>query len=182
MPEKCYRMDCPRWPARPPGFSWFAYMDVAAPRKGVAGLTVLGGIEKPVVAKTPDGPLVIVDNGFHWFQFAPQSERWWLTAMFDAAKRLIQFYFDITFENHILPGGESWCRDAYLDVVVDPDGRARLLDEDELAAALAAGTVTRRMHDQARADAALVAAQFAGRAGELETWCRRYLEALLPHV
>lgn len=82
---------------------------------------------------------MIVDNGFHWFQFAPQSERWWLTAMFDAAKRLIQFYFDITFENHILPGGESWCRDAYLDVVIDPDGRARLLDEDELAAALAAG-------------------------------------------
>ena len=110
---------------------------------------------------------MIVDNGFHWFQFAPQSERWWLTAMFDAAKRLIQFYFDITFENHILPGGESWCRDAYLDVVIDPDGRARLLDEDELAAALAAGAVTRRMHDQARDDAALVAAQFTGRAGEL---------------
>ena len=181
MPAKTYWMSSPRWPAVPPGYLHFAYMDVQAPQDGVASLTVLSGVEKPLTAKTPDGPLVIVADGFHWVQFAPRRERWWLTAMFDAEKRLVQFYFDVTFENHILTGGGSWCRDAYIDVVLDPDGRVRILDEDELAGAFAAGEITSGMYDQAMSDASAVAAQFQGRADELETRCRRYLDALLPY-
>lgn len=177
MPAKTYWMSRPRWPA---AVRWFACMDVGAPQAGVAALTVLGGIETPIAVKTPVGPLVIVADGFHWVQFAPRGKRWWLTAMFDAEKRLVQFYFDITFQNHILADGGSWCRDAYIDVVLDADGRARILDEDELAAAFAAGEITRGMYGQALADATAVAAQFAGRADLLETRCRTYLDALSP--
>lgn len=177
MPAKTYWMSRPRWPVEA---RWFACMDVAAPQTGVASLTVLGGIKEPIAVQTPDGPLVIVADGYHWVQFAPRAERWWLTAMFDAEKRLVQFYFDITFQNHILPGGESWCHDAYIDVVLDPDGRARILDADELAAAFAAGEITRGMYGQALADASAVSARFAGRAAALETRCRAYLNALSP--
>lgn len=180
MPVKVYRMSEPRWPAAAPGYVHFAYMDVHAPQDGVASLTVLDGLEKPLTAKTPDGPLVIVADGFHWVQFAPRGERWWLTAMFDTEKQLLQFYFDVTFENYILPSGESWCRDAYIDVVLDPNGRARILDKDELDGAFAAGEITRSMYDQALAGAASVAARFQNRTSALEQRCRAYLNALLP--
>lgn len=182
MPGKRYWMSRPRWPVAPPGFVHFACRDVTAPQEGVASLTVLSGIEKPLAVKTPEGPLVIVNNGFHWVQLAPRAKRWWLTAMFDGEKRLVQFYFDVTFENHILPHGGCWCRDAYLDVILNPDGSTRLLDEDELAAALATGEITRTEYDQACADAKAVMAQFTGHAGELETLCRGYLESLLPII
>ncbi len=177
MPVKIYRMRSPRWPA---AARRFACREAGAPYPGAVSLTVLGDVAAPVAVKTAQGPLVIVAEGFHWIQLAPRKERWWLTAMFDAQKRLVQFYFDVTFENRILPHGGSWCRDAYLDVVLDRDGTARILDEEELAAAFAAGEITRGMYEQARRDAAAVVSQFAGRAGALETLCRGYLDALLP--
>lgn len=177
MPVKTYWMRSPRWPA---SGNRFACREAGAPYPGAVSLTVLEDVAAPIAVKTEEGPLVIVADGFHWIQLAPRREAWWLTAMFDEKRRLVQFYFDITFENHILPDGGSWCRDAYLDVVLNRDGTARILDEEELAAAWMAGEITRGMYGKARRDAADVVSRFSGRAEELERLCRGYLEILLP--
>lgn len=182
MPEKRYWMSRPRWAAVPPGYTHFAWMDAASPIEGIVSLTVISGMAQPLLVQTPEGTIEAIGNGYHWVQLAPRGERWWLTAMFDRNRQLVQFYFDITFGNHLLPDGGSWFRDAYLDVVLEPCGRMRLLDEDELDAAVAGGAVSREMADRARADAAAVMARFAGRGGALETLCRGYLEALLPQT
>ena len=182
MAPKIYWMARPRWPGAGCGFRAFACREVSAPCAGAVSLTVLDGMERPIVAKTPSGPLVVAADGFHWLQFAPRETCWWLTAMFDGKRRLVQFYFDVTFENHILPRGESWCRDAYLDVILEPDGTMRVLDADELEAALASGEITQAAYRHAHAVAASLLDQFSGRAAELETRCRAWLEMLAPRA
>ena len=49
-------------------------------------------------------------------------------------------------ENQLLQSRDTWFSDIYLDVVMMPDGRLDLLDEDELDAALSCGDITKEQH------------------------------------
>ena len=181
MAGKIYRMDLPRagWQAR----RWrFAAMDADAPWPGAVSLTVLDELARPFYAGPREHRRRVVDSGFYWVQLAPAGERWWLTAMFDEHRRLVQFYFDVTLENRILPGGGSWCRDAWADVILEPDGETRVVDLDELEAAAGAGELTQADADRVRSDAYTLAEQFRGRAAELETLCRSWMEELLRKI
>ncbi len=179
MPRKTYVMRRPRWAAD--AFR-FACMETDGPFPGIVSLTVLDALARPLTVETPRGRRRVVDSGYHWVQLAPRDERWWLTAMFDEERRLVQFYFDITFGNLLLPGGESRCPDAYLDVILEPDGETRIVDAAELAAAREAGELTQEEAIRAEADAAAVAACFSGRTAELESLCRSWMEELLPRL
>lgn len=124
----------------------------------------------------------IVDDGYCWLQIAPEDQHWWLTTMLDPQGRITQYYFDITWENHLLGSEESWFLDLYLDVVVMPDGRMELLDADELEQALADGHITREMFDSAWAWANQLMADLEGRVSELEAFCQRTYNRLLPEL
>jgi predicted RNA-binding protein associated with RNAse of E/G family len=50
--------------------------------------------------------------------------------------------------NTILDNGESWFYDLILDIVVLPDGKRFLLDEDELSEALRDNIITRKQYDE----------------------------------
>lgn len=179
MPEKLYRMRGSRWAARAARFAW---TEAGTPFPGAASLTVLEGFAAPFSVRTPRGERVVVDNGYHWVQLAPRDERWWLTGMYDARRALVQFYFDVTFENRLLPDGESFLRDAYLDVVIEPDGEARILDREELAAAVEAGEVAPEEAARISEIAETLAARFSGRAEALDALCRGIMETLLPRL
>jgi predicted RNA-binding protein associated with RNAse of E/G family len=64
-------------------------------------------------------------------------------------EEIVQYYYDITDTNTILDDGESWFYDLMLDVVVLPDGKRFLLDEDELTQALIDNIITREQYDKA---------------------------------
>lgn len=100
--------------------------------KGEAGLIIIERASHPLYVTMDKTSLKIADTGFKWLQIAPENQNWWLTAMFNEADEIIQYYFDITRENVINPDGSSYFYDMYLDVVLLPDGRTFLLDEDEL--------------------------------------------------
>ncbi len=130
-----------------------AYREVTAGNfHAVAGLLRLHGVKDPLDVSAPGGKIRIVDEGYSWLQIAPEGENWWLTTMFDREGNLVQHYFDVTWKN-TLAGADSTFEDLYLDVVVMPDGRARLLDLDELDAALDADEICLEMHALAIATA-----------------------------
>lgn len=140
--------------------------------KGWAGLLVMHRVTAPLAVPVLGEMLTIADNGYSWLQIAPEGENWWLTVMFDQDGEIIQYYFDISLKNEI-DGERSWFTDLYLDVVLVPDGRLELLDQDELDAALAEGEVSEDEHALAVTAANVLMEEIPKNRSRLESFCRR---------
>ncbi|MBQ3668469.1 MAG: DUF402 domain-containing protein [Clostridia bacterium] len=110
--------------------------------RGIAGLLYMdSAVEFSVRALSKR--LVITKTGYSWLQLAPENENIWATVMFDENGRVFECYFDITAENCVLPGGGSYFKDLYLDVVLLRDSEKLLLyDEEELEAAFKSGEIS----------------------------------------
>ena len=115
-------------------------------QKGEAALIHIMKAAKIGIGQFRGEPVVIYQDDYHWLQIAMADSHWWLTVMVDAEGKITQYYFDITLENQLLQSRDSWFTDLYLDVVMMPDGRMDLLDEDELDAALESGEITEEQH------------------------------------
>ena len=127
--------------------------------RGGIGLITFKGLKKPEIVDSPEGPLCIADNGYQWLEIVPEDGHFALTAMFDHGT-LFQQYIDITLRNEIEEDGNAVFFDLLLDVVVLKDGEPRLVDTEELEAALSGGMITREEYDLARRTADTV----------VETW------------
>ena len=114
----------------------------------------------------------VADAGFFWLEAAPRARHWWLTAALDENGGIVQYYFDITLENDIRPGGQSSFLDLFLDVVLSPGGDVYILDRDELAAALSAGEISPAQYALALREAEALARALPAREGELAAFCQ----------
>lgn len=138
---------------------------------GQASLIHMEEITAPLV-KTYDGiTLTIVDRGYFWMQLAPYGKKYWLTVMMDSAGTIISYYFDITDNNVLCLGSDSYFYDLYLDVVLLPNGNIYLLDEDELLEALQQGVISQKQFDNAYDTASMLLDSLPNRAQELEAYC-----------
>lgn len=104
---------------------------------------------EPLVVTCCGERLTIMDLGFRWLTLLEPGAQHVTTFHCDAAGKLAQAYVDIiegwTFGADGFPGYS----DMYLDVIALPDGRAEIIDGDELEEALAKGQVTRAQYDSA---------------------------------
>lgn len=116
---------------------------------GAVGLITFTGLKKPDVVETPEGPLCIADNGYQWLELVPEDGHFAVTAMFHDDV-LFQQYIDITLRNEVAEDGNAVFFDLLLDVVVLQDGTPRIVDAEELEAALSGGIITREEYDLAR--------------------------------
>lgn len=91
----------------------------------------------------------IGDAGYSWIQFLPDNENWALCAMYDSHEKIIEWYFDVTRENAVDEEGSPYGDDLYLDLVVMPDGRVLVFDEDELQDAYESNNITTDEFDMA---------------------------------
>lgn len=122
--------------------------------------------------------VVIYQDDFYWLQIAIPGVHWWLTVMLDAQGQIVQYYFDITLENHLLQSPDSWFWDLYLDVVMMPDGRMDLLDEEELLQALAEGEISRQQFQDASMWADDLMAVLPSSRLQLQQFCMALFEKL----
>lgn len=148
-----------------------------APFGGVMGLLRFTKVSEPLKVMVGDRLVQVVGSGYYWLQIAPEGEHWWLTAMFDPSLRPLEYYFDVTLENH-LDGGESYFDDLFLDVVISPDGSPYLLDEDELDIALSEGVITKEQHTLSHRIADSILAEFPMKINLLEKFCRQSIRQL----
>ncbi len=88
----------------------------------------------------------ILDKDYIWLGIYPKDKHYCITAMYDNNKVLKEWYFDIVISNGI-EDGIPYEDDLYLDVVIVPDGRIHILDEDELLDAYNQGIITKEELD-----------------------------------
>ena len=100
--------------------------------------------------------------------------------MFDEAGQPIENYIDITLENHLPENDDAWFVDLFLDIVLEPNGRATLLDADELDAALARNEITPADHAMARAEADHLLKTLVPQTAAFFRSCAEARAALLP--
>ena len=116
---------------------------------GGIGLITFTGLAKPDIVDTVEGPFCIADQGYQWLELAPENGHFVLTAMFHD-EQLFQQYIDITLLNNVAENGDAAFSDLFLDIVILKDGTPRIVDSEELDAALADGIITRKEYDLAR--------------------------------
>lgn len=148
---------------------------------GVSALLHLNKVSQPLITQCIDQQIKIVDNGYFWLQIAPKNEHWWLTVMFDSECNLIQFYFDISLNNFILQEN-SYFEDLMLDIIMLPDGRFLLIDEDELESALQQHHITKEEYDLAKATANHIMEPLPLHFLELKSFCLSIFHQLLKKL
>ncbi len=142
--------------------------------EGLAHILIMDEVREPLVKNG----ITIVEQGMTWLQIALRDTRFWLTAMFDQGNRLVQIYFDIAaavhFDDPLVPTFE----DMYLDLLLYPDGHHKVLDEDELDQALAAGEITEGAYRTARKDLEQLISFLQSHGQEVMQFCTREMIAL----
>ena len=119
--------------------------------RGKESLLVIREVAAPLVVHDAGEDLLVAEKDYAWVQIALEGLPFWLTAMYDAQRRLLQIYFDITGGNRFDDPENPTFVDMYLDIVVNSRGELYVLDRDELDEALAEGVITQEEWDRASA-------------------------------
>lgn len=109
--------------------------------KGYVALVKIKDVQNPLIVNDGEKDVCIKNNDYEWIEVYPDNEHYAVTIMFDNNDNLIQWYFDIAkeigIENNI-----PYEDDLYVDIVITPNGRKEILDEEELMDALNKNEIT----------------------------------------
>lgn len=144
---------------------------------GAVALIRIERVQEPLKVFSCKTSVTLADNGYYWIQLAPKNEHWWLTAMLDSDKNILQYYFDITLENRIC-GSASKFYDLFLDVVALPDGNFELLDKEELDEALKLHLINHEQYNTATQTADMLMNALPFRIQELNRFMHACFDAL----
>jgi len=78
----------------------------------------------------------VFDSGYKCVTFVPDDGFWAVNAVYDTKDMIVEWYFDVLKSKSKDQKGRLYYHDLYLDVVVQPDFKSIVIDEDELEAAL----------------------------------------------
>ena len=90
----------------------------------------------------------ILGNNFKWLEIYPDGKNYCLTVIYDDKEKVSEWYYDIA-RTVGEEKGVPYEDDLYLDVVIVPDGRIHLLDEDELQEAFEKSEISQKDYDMA---------------------------------
>ena len=138
--------------------------------RAAVGVLRIGEVSEPFRADVCGRTMILADRGYTWVELLPDGRNWCLTAMYDPSGSMLQFYFDVTKRN--VTDAPAHFFDLFLDVTVDQDGRAKLLDADELVEALTEGIISRAEYDLAQNEADAILAAFPAQTERLDRICR----------
>lgn len=121
----------------------------------------------------------ILAENFKWLEIYPDGKNYCISVMYDEVENIVEWYFDVAKqlgEEDEVPFEE----DLYLDVVVVPDGRIHLLDEDELQEAYAEKIVDKQEYEMAYKVANELIQKYSSKENidELAKFSNKYLNIL----
>ncbi len=146
---------------------------------GVASLLHIKKIDSPLVKSYKDiGNLKIADKDYYWLQIALKNTNYWITAMYDENKKLVQYYIDITDKNIINSKDDAYFYDLFLDVVFFNNDKTILLDETELIDALNSQIINKQQYNLAYTVANNILKNIKIKKQKLNKFCFKYLEKL----
>jgi len=117
--------------------------------KGYAARVDIHEVNRPLIVGEKGAEMCLANDGYSEIQFQPEGENWGVIGIYDDKNKIIEYYIDITRKNGADESGAPYCDDLYLDIVLMPDGKSFLCDEDELREALESGDITKDDYDLA---------------------------------
>jgi predicted RNA-binding protein associated with RNAse of E/G family len=108
---------------------------------GYIGYMKIYEVNYPFIVELDGKKICLYNDGYNELCYLPDNENWMVWAIYDNNGKIIEWYFDITKENSIDKDGKPYCDDLYLDIVLMPDGKIIVLDEDELKDAYNSKTI-----------------------------------------
>lgn len=121
-------------------------------------------------------PLKIMDTGYQWLAICEPTHKHRVTTVhFDTHAAPVQYYVDIVNDWYLGSDGVPYFDDLYLDVVALPDGRAEIIDQDELEVALATHVITIDQYELAWHEAKTVLAALENQSFEPLSLSKYYL-------
>ncbi len=121
----------------------------------------------------------ILAKNYNWLEIYPDGEHFCISAVLDEKDNIVEWYIDIA---RMLgeEEGVPYEDDLYLDVVIVPDGRIHLLDEDELEDAYNRKEVSKKEFDMAyeTANRIMEKARKKENIKKLTEFTHKYLEIL----
>lgn len=147
--------------------------------KGIVSLLYIQEVKSPLLRTySKNSYIKIVDKNYYWLQIGLEDKNYWITAMYDNNKKLIQYYIDISLENSINYDDDSFLYDLFLDIVLLPNNEMFLLDEDELQDALKEGIINQKQYDLAYKIANKIMKDLRNDRNKLDEFCNKYLKIL----
>ncbi|MBP3255040.1 MAG: DUF402 domain-containing protein [Clostridia bacterium] len=120
----------------------------------------------------------ILDNNYIWIEVYPDDKNFCITVMCDENLNTKEWYFDICKRNGI-EEGVPYEDDLYLDIVIVPDGRMHILDEDELQEAYENKIITEDDIDLANKTKDIIIKEFGENIPKLRELTENYKDKLL---
>lgn len=144
--------------------------------KGNISLLEMNKVKSPWYA---DGDRCILNDKFKWLEVYPDGAKYCITVIYNENEKVVEWYHDIARSTGE-EGGVPYEDDLYLDVVVTPDGKVNLLDEDELQEAYDKKEVSDKDYDMAYkvANELIEKYQNDDNINRLSNFSNKYLEIL----
>ena len=120
----------------------------------------------------------IIDNNYKWLEFYDYNSKVKLTAIYNENNKIVEWYFDIAREIG-KENGVPFEDDLYLDVVVTPEGKIILLDEDELKEALNRMEITDLEYKNVYREANQLIEKLKDKKDELQKFTDKYLNLMI---
>lgn len=164
------RLDRDQW-----GFQGFPYaqMRVDLPEfHGMASMIqLLSGDycywETPKAGKVP-----VCGKGMTWLQLVPDGQHRLITVKYLPNGKPSLWYVDVIDRMETDPDGVAVFVDAYLDVIITPQGDVKIDDRDELEAAYASGDMTEEQYRRTLAEGEKIVQEMCKDIKQLEKWCK----------
>lgn len=116
---------------------------------GYISLIKVDKVKQRITIDYEQSDVCLVDDGYKCLMFLPDNEKWCVSAVYNTAGEIVEWYFDMTKENSVDEQGNPFYDDLYLDIAVSPDFKIVILDEDELKEALESKIVTKSEYEMA---------------------------------
>lgn len=125
--------------------------------------------------------LKIQDNDYKYLEFYNYSKRIKLTAVYTDKNEIVEWYFDIA-RGIGKENGIPYEDDMYLDVVLNPEGKAILIDQDEYDEAFKQLEMTKDEYNEGYKIANELLEKVDGKADEMKQFTDRYLKIMLEKI
>lgn len=145
--------------------------------KGNISLLHVLKVKEKLVVDVDGKELVALADNYKWLEVYPDNNKnVSLIILVDNKKEILQWYFDIAKNTAFTEDGVPYIDDLYLDVVMYPSGKVKMVDQDELQQALDIGDITQEDFDLAYKVADTLIKDIDGKVEELKKFTYKYLE------
>lgn len=145
---------------------------------GYISLVNIEKVKYEIMAKHNGKDICVFDAGFKYIAFLPDDENWCVTVIYNKNNELILWYFDIAKDQSIDKNGNPFFYDVFLDVVVFPNSKPKIKDEDELYHALDNKIITTDDVEMANRTAKEIIEQHISNKEFMEDFFEKYFDIL----